>query len=122
MHPISQKILVRFAHKLLGEIKQDMIHNGQYVTADAYDSFGVEARDDGVYITCTDRAVYHLDQGRKPGGKLPPKHEIVRWLQIKKGMSEEDAYDTSYVIQRKIAEDGTPPTFVVGNVVRRYRA
>ncbi|WP_028318959.1 hypothetical protein [Desulfobulbus elongatus] len=48
-----------------------------------------------------------VEAGRKPGGKLPPKGTMVRWIEVKMGLSTEEAKGVEYPVRRAIARKGT---------------
>ena len=58
--------------------------------------------------------VYHgskygdvVENGRSPGKGMPPKGSLVRWLEVKLGLSEREAMRIEFVVRRKIATKGT---------------
>jgi hypothetical protein len=53
-----------------------------------------------------------IEKGRKPGGKMPPAGVMVRWIEVKMGVGEEEAKGIEFVIRRKIAKKGTDGAFM----------
>ena len=58
--------------------------------------------------------VYHgskygdvVEHGRSAGKGMPPKGSLVRWLEVKLGLSEREAMRIEFVVRRKIASKGT---------------
>lgn len=48
-----------------------------------------------------------VEKGRTPGSKMPPAGTMLRWLEVKMGISTEEAQGIEYVVRRKIARKGT---------------
>jgi len=48
-----------------------------------------------------------IEKGRKPGSKMPPAGVMVRWIEVKMGMSTEEAQGIEFLVRRKIARKGT---------------
>ena len=58
--------------------------------------------------------VYHgskygdvVENGRSAGKGMPPKGSLVRWLEVKLGLSEREAMRIEFVVRRKIGIKGT---------------
>lgn len=54
-----------------------------------------------------------MEEGRRPGGKMPPAEPIERWVELKArrgdlSLGERTVRSVAFVIRRKIARDGTP--------------
>ncbi len=47
-----------------------------------------------------------IEKGRTAGKGMPPKGVLVRWLEVKLGLSETEAARIEYVVRRKIAQKG----------------
>jgi hypothetical protein len=47
-----------------------------------------------------------IEKGRTAGKAMPPEGSLIRWIQVKLGMSETEAKGIEYVIRRKIALRG----------------
>jgi len=56
-----------------------------------------------------------VDEGRKPGGKMPPEAPIRRWLK-QKGIDPK----LSFVIRRSIAEKGIKATNIFKNNIAKF--
>ncbi|MDA8137922.1 MAG: hypothetical protein M0036_04640 [Desulfobacteraceae bacterium] len=48
-----------------------------------------------------------VEKGRRPGQKPPPADALVRWIEVKMGVSTEDAKKISHPVRWKIAKKGT---------------
>ena len=54
-----------------------------------------------------------VEEGRKPGGKMPPggsgakSRPIRRWIRVKMGVSLKEANRLEFLVRRKIAKEGT---------------
>lgn len=48
-----------------------------------------------------------VEKGRKPGGKMPPKGVLRRWVEVKMGASGKEADRIEFLVRRKIARKGT---------------
>lgn len=59
-----------------------------------------------------------VEKGRKPGGKMPPggkgskSRPLLRWLQVKMGVSGREADQVEFLVRRKIARKGTEGAFM----------
>ncbi len=47
-----------------------------------------------------------IEKGRTAGKAMPPKGSLVRWLEVKLGLSEKQAQRIEFVVRRKIAKKG----------------
>lgn len=47
-----------------------------------------------------------IEKGRTPGKGMPPKGSLVRWIEVKLGLSEQEARRVEFVIRRKIGARG----------------
>jgi hypothetical protein len=47
-----------------------------------------------------------IELGRRPGQKMPPEGVLLRWVEIKTGMSGKRAKQLEFLIRRKIAREG----------------
>lgn len=52
------------------------------------------------------------EKGRRAGKGMPPEGTLVRWIEVKMGMSAEEAQKIEFVIRRKIAAKGTKGAFM----------
>ncbi|MBF0383625.1 MAG: HK97 gp10 family phage protein [Magnetococcales bacterium] len=74
----------------------------------------VGAKNSGEFIVYagTSYAAY-VEEGRKPGGKPPPRWMIEAWINVGSGIKPQnpdmDSRDLAYVISRSIAKKGTKP-------------
>lgn len=48
-----------------------------------------------------------VEKGRTAGKGMPPKGSLIRWLEVKLGLSEKEAQRIEFVVRRKIASKGT---------------
>ncbi|MCF6265234.1 MAG: hypothetical protein L3J57_01660 [Desulfuromusa sp.] len=47
-----------------------------------------------------------VERGRRPG-KMPPQGVLLRWVEVKLGLSGKEAQRVEYLIRRKIGQKGT---------------
>jgi hypothetical protein len=47
-----------------------------------------------------------IEKGRSPGKGMPPKGMLVRWIEVKLGLSETEAKRVEFVIRRSIGKKG----------------
>lgn len=48
-----------------------------------------------------------IEKGRTAGKGMPPKGSLLRWLEVKLGLSEKEAQRIEFVVRRKIGMKGT---------------
>ena len=48
-----------------------------------------------------------VEKGRTAGKGMPPKGSLVRWLEVKLGLSQKEAQRIEFVVRRKIGLKGT---------------
>lgn len=48
-----------------------------------------------------------IEKGRTAGKGMPPKGSLVRWLEVRLGLSEKEAQRIEFVVRRKIGMKGT---------------
>jgi len=49
-----------------------------------------------------------IEKGRTAGKAMPPEGVLIRWIQVKMGLSEPEAKRVEFVIRRKIGQKGFP--------------
>ena len=47
-----------------------------------------------------------VERGRRPG-KMPPQGALLRWVEVKTGLSGKEAQRVEYLVRRKIGQKGT---------------
>ncbi len=47
-----------------------------------------------------------IEKGRRPGQKMPPAGTLLRWIEVKMGVSEAQAAQIEFVVRRKIGQKG----------------
>lgn len=47
-----------------------------------------------------------IEHGRRPGQKMPPAGSMLRWVEIKTGLSGKEAQRVEFLIRRKIGKTG----------------
>lgn len=47
-----------------------------------------------------------IEKGREPGKGMPPSGVLLRWLEVKLGLSEAEAKRVEFVVRRKIGQKG----------------
>lgn len=47
-----------------------------------------------------------IEKGRRPGKGMPPKGSLNRWIEVKLGLSPEEAQRIEFVVRRKIGVKG----------------
>lgn len=60
-----------------------------------------------------------VEEGRRPGARMPPLEPIARWAQRKFRIPYRRARGLSFAIARKIAREGIPPKHVLTDVIPR---
>jgi hypothetical protein len=53
-----------------------------------------------------------IEKGRTPGKGMPPEGTLVRWLEVKLGLSETEAKRIEFVVRRKIGVKGFKGRFM----------
>jgi len=71
-------------------------------------SIGAEPTADGAKITIDAPHAAHVEYGTLP--HFPPLGPLIRWCQLK---GAENPFAMARAVQRKIGEQGTPPTWFV---------
>ena len=49
-----------------------------------------------------------IEYGRRPGKKMPPAGAMLRWVELKTGLSGKPAQRVEFLIRRKIGKEGFP--------------
>lgn len=60
-----------------------------------------------------------VEEGRRPGARMPPLEPIARWAQRKFRIPYSRARGLSFAIARKIAREGIPGRFVLRDATRQ---
>lgn len=47
-----------------------------------------------------------IEKGRRPGQKMPPAGTLLRWIEVKMGVSAEQAARIEFLVRRKIGQKG----------------
>jgi len=47
-----------------------------------------------------------VEYGRRPGQKMPPKGALIRWVELRTGLSGKAAQSVEFLIRRKIGKEG----------------
>jgi hypothetical protein len=53
-----------------------------------------------------------VEKGRRPGKGFPPEGSMLRWIEVKMGVSREEAERIEFPIRRAIAKKGTKGAFM----------
>lgn len=49
-----------------------------------------------------------IEKGREAGKTMPPSGTLLRWMEVKLGMSKKEALSKEFIIRRKIGQKGFP--------------
>jgi hypothetical protein len=63
-----------------------------------------------------------IEDGRKPGSKMPPKGVMARWAQRRLGLSREEALAIDFPLRRAIKDRGLRPRKVMANSLEQMTA
>lgn len=108
--------LTQFLQDYTETLKRNLQSEGKLATGDLYQSIQFTVSGFTGTISMEEYGEF-VDKGRRAGGKFPPPPAIKEWI-ITKGLTMDDSdksletqQDTlTYLISRKIAEEGIPPT------------
>ncbi len=95
---ILQKVIDDFLIPRFHELKMNA--SGEWLN-----SLEIQIGDDSGKIRGRDYSK-QLAKGREPG-KLPPIHQLERWVNVKLGISGPEATSIAWAISKKIAKEGT---------------
>lgn len=124
-----QAVLAQYAEAVRNEYQDELIRQGKIATGDLLNSCEFEVVSESglaysVVLTLKDYWRW-VEYGRKAGGKLPPIDAIKNWISAKPVIPKPDARgklptaeQLSFLIARKIARDGIPPTNALAKSVR----
>lgn len=98
-------LLVKELYEVIDDIVRRHIELGQKASGDFIKSLEVRETEKGAELWGIDYTKY-LVNGRRPG-KMPPKVNIVQWMQDKFHYSKEQAEKIAFPIMKKIADEGT---------------
>jgi len=59
-----------------------------------------------------------IEYGRRPGKKMPPAGSMLRWVEIKTGLSGKPAQRVEFLIRRKIGKVGFPGVHMFENTFK----
>ena len=77
---------------LLGSVQSDVIGRGTPMVK-------------GV-VASAHRYAEVIEKGRSPGKGMPPMGSLVRWIEVKLGLSQEEAKKIEFVVRRSIGRKG----------------
>lgn len=107
----QQEILTLFGETIVDRLREDIRSKSvtRYgpvnASGDLANSIRFEADETGLRVYGLDY-IYYLEFGRQPG-KFPPRQPIIDWIQAK-GISFDIPIESlAFLIQRKIATEGT---------------
>ena len=106
--PLTYKVLDDYGKSVVKEIKQNLDNTHSNATGTLKKSITYNIVFTGMLMTVEFYMADYgkwVDEGRKPGGKMPPLKKILEWTSVR-------GIDSKYVwpIAKKIAEDGIRPT------------
>lgn len=119
---IISSVLARHGDRLVDRLRQELIREGKQDTGELIQS--IQFTVDGLTLTINMvEYAQWVDQGRSPNSKFPPVQAIRGWVQ-RKGLRtdsssslEQQQRSLAYLIGRKIARDGIPPTNFIDNAI-----
>lgn len=106
-----EQLLVRYGVALTKQVKDDIKSKpvSKFGSANAsgklQESIRFEITNDRLQIIGLDY-IYYIEKGRKPG-KAPPRKAIEQWITDKGIVSDISKKSLAFLIQRKIAKEGT---------------
>lgn len=59
-----------------------------------------------------------VEKGRRPGKGMPPEGVLLRWVEVKMGVSGREAERIEFAIRRKIAAKGTRGAFMFDKTLK----
>jgi hypothetical protein len=111
-----EKYLERFGRSITSEMRTRLTNLGKSATGDLINSITYQRQGNNLNILMSDYAVY-VNNGRRPGGRMPPPGSLDTWLRAR-GIPQE----ADYPIRRAIAERGIKPTnFLATTIGRRQK-
>lgn len=120
----TERVLAEYAEQLATLYKSNLKAEGKYASGALINSVqGLYTRDGNTFTVSLRLEDYwkYVEYGRKPG-KFPPPNAIRRWVEIKPVIPRPMANgklptikQLTYLISRKIAEEGITPTYALRN-------
>lgn len=105
LYTVAKRNLITELQTVIDDIVQRHLDLGMKASGDFIRSLEVRETELGAQIWGADYTQY-LVNGRGPG-KMPPKDNIVKWLQDKFGYDLKTAEKIAFPVRKKIAEKGT---------------
>lgn len=59
-----------------------------------------------------------VEEGRRPGKKMPPAGSLKRWVKVKMGVSAKEAEQIEFLVRRKIGRDGIEGVHMFRNTLK----
>lgn len=116
-NPRTRGVLNLYGKKAVEEMVSTLLQARKYASGSLIKSLKYEVREAlgelFLHIEAADHGVF-VENGRRPGGKMPPVDRISEWCRIK-GIPERAAWP----IARSIWRFGIPPTPFWGPVMNR---
>ena len=120
----TERVLAEYTEQLATLYKSNLKAEGKYASGTLINSVqGLYTRDGNTFTVSLRLENYwkYVEYGRKPG-KFPPPNAIRRWVEIKPVIPRPMANgklptinQLTYLISRKIAEEGITPTYALRN-------
>jgi hypothetical protein len=105
----TTKALTKGGKLVEAQAKQNLQANGSLASGALMTGFVMKVSAYVLIVTNTRPYAINVEEGRKPGGKMPPSDAIAAWMAIK-GIAPE----LNFVIRRGIAKHGIPPKPFMG--------
>lgn len=116
----TQRVLEEFGQRVVEAYKRQLHSRGKHASGKLANEVTYKVQKGGTMISVSlnlaDYWVY-VEKGRKAGGKFPPLDAIQKWIEVKPIIPRPDSNgrvptipQLTYLIGRKIAEQGIPPT------------
>lgn len=105
LYTAAKRQVIVELQSVVDDIADRHIQLGMKASGDFIRSLEVRETETGAQIWGADYTQY-LVNGRGPG-KMPPKNNIVKWLQDKFGYDQKTAEKIAFPVRKKIAEKGT---------------
>ena len=119
---VARELTFNVAKEILGTIRQKMQESDKIYTGEAHDSWEIErTKRDAILINKT-AAMWHVEFGRRPNQRAPPRDIIEDWLIGKLHMSKPKAKRLAYIVAKRIGIEGIRPTYIIRDTIGDYYA
>lgn len=122
--PNLYKIMNQIGQELVAELKKELQDKGKDASGKLINSLNYDLiqTDTGYDIKIiSEPYLKFVDQGRRPGAKMPPSSKLVPWIESKgiKFAGGTTTAQAAYVIARSIGDKGIKPANVVESSMQK---